>query len=84
MPVLGNAIPEARPLNFLDGLLPVMARLHHAEKPRLTIIKLGQGDLGVGTDEDLLIDAAHALQIADVVPHNSSKGFRCDDDNAQQ
>jgi hypothetical protein len=32
----------------------------------LAVIELGEGDLGVGIDEGLLIDAAHALQIADI------------------
>src|SRR5246127_1000584 len=33
---------------------------------RLAIIQLGEANLGVGVDEGLLVDAADALQIADV------------------
>ena len=33
---------------------------------RLAVIELGEGHLGVGVDEGLLIDAAHALQRADI------------------
>ena len=32
----------------------------------LAIIELGEGNLGVGVDEGLLVDPPHALQIADV------------------
>jgi hypothetical protein len=33
---------------------------------RLAIVELGEADLGVGVDEGLLVDAADALQRADV------------------
>ena len=33
---------------------------------RLAIVELGAGHLGVGVDEGLLVDAAHALQIANI------------------
>src|SRR5438034_1086590 len=33
---------------------------------RLAIIELGEGHLGVGVDEGLLVDPPHALQIADI------------------
>ncbi len=32
----------------------------------LAIIELGEGNLGVGVDEGLLVDPPHALEIADV------------------
>ena len=32
----------------------------------LAIVKLGASNLGVGIDEGLLVDAANALQIADI------------------
>ena len=33
---------------------------------RLAIVELGEGDLGVGVDEGLLVDTAHTLHVADV------------------
>ncbi len=33
---------------------------------RLAIIKLGEGDLGVGVDEGLLANPPHSLQVADI------------------
>ena len=33
---------------------------------RLAVIKLGEGDLGVGVDKGLLVDAADPLHVADV------------------
>ena len=33
---------------------------------RLAIVELGAGDLGVGIDEGLLVDAPNSLQIADI------------------
>jgi hypothetical protein len=33
---------------------------------RLAIVELGEGDLGVGVDEGLLINAPNALEIADI------------------
>ena len=33
---------------------------------RLAIVKLGAGNLGVGVDEGLLIDAPDPLQVADI------------------
>ena len=33
---------------------------------RLAIIQLGEANFGVGVDEGLLVDAADALQVADI------------------
>ena len=32
----------------------------------LAVIELGAGDLGIGINEGLLIDASHSLQVADI------------------
>src|SRR5437016_6506139 len=44
---------------------PVIEQIRRRDR-RLAIIQLGEANLGVGVDEGLLVDAADALQIADV------------------
>ena len=44
---------------------PIIEQICRCDR-RLAIIQLGEANLGVGVDEGLLVDAADALQIADV------------------
>ena len=44
---------------------PVIEQIRRCDR-RLAVVQLGASDLGVGVDERLLVDAAHALQIVDV------------------
>src|SRR4029453_17138434 len=44
---------------------PVVEDLGRGDR-RLTIIELGEGDLGIGVDEGLLVDPSHPLQCADI------------------
>src|ERR1700735_1876646 len=43
---------------------------------RLAIIELGEGDLGIGVDESLLVDASDPLHVADVERILSAAIFR--------
>ena len=44
---------------------PIIEQISRRDR-RLAIVELGTGDLGVGIDEGLLIDAPNSLQIADI------------------
>jgi hypothetical protein len=44
---------------------PIIEQISRRDR-RLAIVELGTGDLGVGIDEGLLVDASHALHVADV------------------
>ena len=44
---------------------PIIEQICRGDR-RLAIIKLGEANLGVGVDGGLLVDAADALQVADV------------------
>ena len=50
---------------FVERQHPVVQKVGGGDR-RLAVIELGEADLGVGVDEGLLIDAANALQRADV------------------
>ena len=44
---------------------PIVQNLRRGDW-RLAVVELGEGHLGVGIDEGLLIDVAHALHVADI------------------
>jgi tetratricopeptide (TPR) repeat protein len=49
----------------LRGLIPDEVARDRRDR-RLSVVELGKAYLGVGVDEGLLVDASHALQIADI------------------
>ena len=67
--IFGAAIGE-HPLQHDAVLLverdhPVVEQIGGGDR-RLAVVELGEADLGVGVDEGLLVDAADALQRADI------------------
>ena len=50
---------------------PVIEDLGRGDRG-LAIIQLGEGDLGIGVDEGLLVDAADPLYVADVGPRRKA------------
>jgi hypothetical protein len=49
----------------VEGEHAVVQQVGRSDR-RLAVIKLGKPDLGIGVDEGLLVDPAHAFEVADV------------------
>jgi hypothetical protein len=67
--ILAAAVGQhAQQLNLMaveERQYPIVQKIGRRDR-RLAIIELGEGNLGVGVDEGLLVDPPHTLQIADV------------------
>ena len=62
---IGQHAAELHLVGVVEGHDPIVEQVGGGDR-RLAVIELGEGDLGVGVDEGLLVDAADPLHVADV------------------
>ena len=62
---IGQHAAELHLMGIIERHDPIVKEIGGGDR-RLAVVELGEGDLGIGVDERLLVDAADPLHVADV------------------